>query len=357
MPGQTTWCRTLTLHTLKILSDFDLQPLNTLAVPSRAAQFVRVSDEAELKQALAYAKQQQLPILVLGGGSNVVLPERFAGLVIQLAITGIQVVADDDEFAWLRAGAGEVWQDLVEYSLQQNLFGLENLSLIPGTAGAAPIQNIGAYGVELDSVFESLTAVRRDNFETCKFERQDCEFRYRDSVFKNRLRDALVITHVTLKLRKCAPLNVTYAPLQEALKDIPAARLTPRKVSDAVIAIRMSKLPDPARIPNAGSFFKNPVVSSEKFAALKRDYPGIVSYPAGDNAVKLAAGWLLENAGWRGHHADGVGMHAKQALVLVNPGHVRGERVLDYARQIQQDILARFGVALEREPVAYVQDR
>lgn len=341
------------MDTLKILSDYDLQPLNTLAVPSRAKQFVRVTDESELEQALAYAQRQQLPVLVLGGGSNVVLPEQFAGLVVHVAIAGIETVSEDDEHMWVQAGAGEVWQDLVEYSLQQNLFGLENLSLIPGTVGAAPIQNIGAYGVELDSVFDTLTAVHRANLERCTFDKAGCEFHYRDSVFKNRLRDALVITRVTLKLRKRAPLNLSYVPLQEALASIPAQQLTPGKVSEAVIAIRQSKLPDPARIPNTGSFFKNPIVSLEKFVSLQRDYPGIVSYPASDDAVKLAAGWMLEKAGWRGHQAEGVGMHARQALVLVNPGHVSGEQVLDYARRIQEDIQQRFGVTLEREPVAY----
>lgn len=342
------------MDNLNILVDHDMQPLNTLGVPSRAAQFVRVTGEADLRQSLEYAQRQQLPVLVLGGGSNVVLPERFAGLVIQVAIMGIERVAEDDEHVWVQAGAGETWQDLVEYSLQLDLFGLENLSLIPGTVGAAPIQNIGAYGVELDSVFDTLKAVRRDNLESCTYDKTDCEFRYRDSIFKNRLRDALVITHVVLKLRKDAALNIRYAPLQEALSEVPAGQLTPRKVSEAVIAIRQSKLPDPARIPNTGSFFKNPIISREEFTSLQGSYPGIVSYPAGHNAVKLAAGWLLEKAGWRGHEDNGVGMHALQALVLVNPGHVHGERVLDYARRIQEDIQLRFGITLEREPVAYM---
>ena len=341
---------------LDILPDHDLQALNTLAVPSRAMRYVRVSSEAALMQALQLAQELDLPMLVLGGGSNVVLPHRFAGLVIQVAITGIEVVAQDDDTIRVRAGAGEVWQDLVEYSLQKHCFGLENLSLIPGTVGAAPIQNIGAYGVELDSVFDSLEAVHRDSLERRTFNTADCEFRYRDSIFKNSLRDTYVITSVTLRLRKHGALNTAYAPLQDALAGVAATDLNPRKVSDAVIAIRRSKLPDPANIPNAGSFFKNPVVSQEVFADLKRDYPEIVSYPHEGN-VKLAAGWLLEKAGWRGHQGDGVGMHARQALVLVNPGHRPGEHVLDYAERIQQDIERRFGVTLEREPVAYTGRR
>lgn len=337
-----------------MIPDHDLQPLNTLGVPSCASQFVRASDEAVLKQALGFAQEKRLPVLVLGGGSNVVLPERFDGLVIQIAIMGIEVVAEDEEHLWIRAGAGEVWQDLVEYSLKKNAFGLENLSLIPGTVGAAPIQNIGAYGVELDSVFDTLTAIHCESGEAREFDAAACEFRYRDSIFKNRLRDTYVITQVTFKLRKHAALNISYAPLQESLAGIPAEHLTPRKVSDAVIAIRQSKLPDPAKIPNAGSFFKNPVVSNAKLDELKRVHPGIVSYPIGEGEAKLAAGWLLDAAGWRGHQKDGIGMHEKQALVLVNPGHRAGETVLDYAQRIQEDIAMRFGVMLEREPVAYV---
>lgn len=342
------------MNILHTVSDHDLQPLNTLGVPSRASEFVRAADEAALKQALRFAQENRLPVLVLGGGSNVVLPERFAGLAIQVAIKSIEVVAEDDEHLWIRAGAGEVWQNLVEYSLKKNAFGLENLSLIPGTVGAAPIQNIGAYGVELDSVFDTLTAVHRESGEAREFDAAACEFRYRDSVFKNRLRDAYVITRVTFKLRKHAALNISYAPLQESLAGIPAEKLTPRKVSDAVIAIRQSKLPDPARIPNVGSFFKNPIVSNAKLDVLKQEHPGIVSYAVGEGEAKLAAGWLLDAAGWRGHQQGGVGMHEKQALVLVNPGHRTGEQVLDYAQRIQEDIATRFGVTLEREPVAYV---
>ncbi len=335
--------------------DHDLQSLNTLAVPSRAARFVRVEDEAALKDALSFAREQRLPVLVLGGGSNVVLPERFDGLVIQVAIKGIGIVAEDDECAWVQAGAGETWQDLVEFALQGNLSGIENLSLIPGTVGAAPIQNIGAYGVELESVFDTLTAVHRESLEEQVFDAAACEFQYRDSVFKHRLRDTFVITHVTLKLCKHASLDITYAPLRDALKDVPAGELGPRTVSDAVIAIRRSKLPDPARIPNAGSFFKNPLVSHEQFEKLRRAHPGIVSYPVDAGRVKLAAGWLLEQAGWRGHQQEGVGMHERQALVLVNPGRTSGEHVLGYAQRIQEDIAKRFGVTLEREPVAYVR--
>lgn len=330
-----------------------LQAFNTLAVPSVAERYWRVSTTAELKEALRLARDSGMEAMILGGGSNVVLPERFEGLVIHMAIRGFKVVAEERDHVWLEAGAGEVWQDLVEYSLDHDFFGLENLSLIPGTVGAAPIQNIGAYGVELDSVFAGLKAVERESLKDVVFDRDACEFSYRDSVFKNRLKDTVVITSVTFKLNRKPQLNLSYAALREALADMDPATITPGRVSETVCRIRRSKLPDPSHIPNAGSFFKNPVVSLEQFKKLKNEYSDIVSYPVDDKRIKLAAAWLLDKAGWRGHSEGGVGMHVNQALVLVNPGHCSGERILQYAAKIQDDIQARFGITLEREPASY----
>lgn len=337
----------------EVVSDRDLQTLNTLAVPSVASHYVRVTGAEELQNALRFAQQHHLPVLVLGGGSNLILPERFAGLVIHIAIKGFTAIAEDEQHVWLRAGAGEVWQDLVEYCLQRNYFGLENLSLIPGTVGAAPIQNIGAYGVELDSVFAELSAIDRDSLDERRFDKNACEFRYRDSIFKQGLRDKVIIVSVTFRLNKQPQFNTGYAPLKEALAQVTPEELTARKVSAAVIAIRQSKLPDPAKTPNAGSFFKNPIVDAEQFAQLSARYPDVVSYPAPQGKVKLAAAWLVDKAGWRGHSEAGLGMHSQQALVLVNPGRCSGNRILDYARRIEEDVLEKFGVALEREPLAY----
>lgn len=330
-----------------------LQELNTLAVPSVAAHYSRVSSKAELGIALRTAAEQQLPVLILGGGSNVILPPCFPGLVIHMAITGFQVIEEDAQHVWLRVGAGVVWQDLVEFCLSQGYQGLENLSLIPGTVGAAPIQNIGAYGVELNRVFHSLTAVHQQTLREEQFDREACEFSYRDSVFKNRLKDQYVITDVTLKLNKQPQLVVEYAPLKEALAQFAGGDIDARRVSEIVCAIRRSKLPDPGQIPNAGSFFKNPIVPLDQFRLLQRAYPDIAHFPVDETHVKLAAAWLLDKAGWKGHSDDGIGMHSKQALVLTNPGRRSGADIIAYGEKIQSDIKRRFGVDLEREPIAY----
>lgn len=330
-----------------------LQELNTLAVPSVAAHYSRVSSKAELGIALRTAAEQQLPVLILGGGSNVILPPCFPGLVIHMAITGFQVIEEDAQHVWLRVGAGVVWQDLVEFCLSQGYQGLENLSLIPGTVGAAPIQNIGAYGVELNRVFHSLTAVHQQTLREEQFDREACEFSYRDSVFKNRLKDQYVITDVTLKLNRQPELVVEYAPLKEALAQFADEDIDARRVSEIVCAIRRSKLPDPGQIPNAGSFFKNPIVPLDQFRLLQRAYPDIAHFPVDETHVKLAAAWLLDEAGWKGHSDDGIGMHSKQALVLTNPGRRSGADIIAYGEKIQSDIKRRFGVDLEREPIAY----
>jgi UDP-N-acetylmuramate dehydrogenase len=341
------------MTSVDLFSGYSLQAFNTLAVPCMASHYVRVSNEQELSAALQRAQREALKILVLGGGSNVILPESFDGLVIHVGIHGFEVVREDSEQVWLRAGAGEIWQDLVKYCLEHSYYGLENLSLIPGTVGAAPIQNIGAYGVELESVFAELTAVNRQTQEEVVFDHAACEFSYRESAFKHQLKDRYVITSVTFKLRKTPQFNLSYAPLQEALQQVAAGRLTARLVSETVCAIRRSKLPDPAEIPNAGSFFKNPIISREKFKALAAQYPDVASYPVDGSRVKIAAAWLLDKAGWRGNSEGGLGMHVQQALVLINPGRCSSRQVLSYAARIQEDILEHFGIELEREPVAY----
>lgn len=334
-------------------SSRSLQAINTLGVPCTAAHYVKVRSKDELIAALQKGRAEGLQMLVLGGGSNLILPDIFTGIVIHMAIRGFQVVRQDEDNVWLKAGAGEVWQDLVEYCLERNYYGVENLSLIPGTVGAAPIQNIGAYGMELESVFSELSAIDRRSGEELIFDRAACDFRYRESAFKHQLKDRYVITSVTLKLSKTPRFNLSYTPLQEALEQTAGEQLTARLVSDTVCAIRRSKLPDPLEIPNAGSFFKNPIVSREQFALLAAQYPDIASYPVDASRVKIAAAWLLDKAGWRGNSEGGLGMHVKQALVLVNPGRCSGQRVLAYSAKIQEDISRRFGIQLEREPVVY----
>ncbi|GMG88258.1 UDP-N-acetylmuramate dehydrogenase [Biformimicrobium ophioploci] len=328
----------------------NLAPLNTMAVPARARWFVRATDLESLSEALAFAHQRDLPLLVLGGGSNMLLCEDFPGLVVQVANAGVKQVRDASGWR-VTASAGENWHSLVMETVEAGIGGLENLALIPGNIGAAPIQNIGAYGVELESVFSSLRAMEVRTGEMVTFSRNDCDFGYRDSVFKNAARDRYIITEVEMHLPDQWVPRLGYPALQEAVSGV-AEDISPAAVAQAVIKVRQSKLPDPATLPNSGSFFKNPVVSDTKYRALKESWPDLVAYQQ-ENGWKLAAGWLIDRAGWRGRRRDGVGVHEAQALVLVNPGHAPGAEVAALAAEVAADIDARFGVRLEPEPRFY----
>jgi len=335
------------------LPHFNLQKFNTLAVPALAQYFVSVKTDDELREALAFARSENLPLLLLGGGSNIVLSADFPGLVVQIKSQGKEVVNENDEFVWLKVAAGENWHQLVEYSLDNALYGLENLSLIPGSVGAAPIQNIGAYGVEIKDWVAELSALNIRSGLSVTFTNESCQFGYRDSIFKQSLKDQYVITSVTFRLRKQPQLNLTYPALKAALDHIAEGEITPQQVSAAVIDIRQAKLPDPTLIPNVGSFFKNPVIDQQQFEALQAENPAIVSYPAAANQVKLAAGWLIDQAGWRGREIGGAMVHEQQALVLTNPGKLSGQVVLELADLIKQSVLEQFGVRLEMEPRIY----
>lgn len=334
------------------LPHFNLQNYNTLASPVSAEFFVSVKDEAELLAAIKFARDKHLPLLVLGGGSNVVLHHDFPGLAIHIQLMGKDLVREDEQFFYVQAAAGENWHELVEYCLDNHYWGLENLALIPGSVGAAPIQNIGAYGVELKDVFSELRALDVNSGLSVTFTHEACQFAYRDSVFKNALLDRYIITSVTLKLSKQPDLKLHYPALQSALAGYSGDQLTPELVSQVVCDIRRSKLPDPKQIPNVGSFFKNPIVTQAKFDALQAQHPGIVAYAAGPGYVKLAAGWLIDKAGWKGV-SDGAAVHAQQALVLTNPDGLCGDAVLALAKRIQCSIADQFGVQLEQEPRNY----
>lgn len=334
------------------LPHFNLQAYNTLAVPAIADFFVSVGNNNELLNALTFAREKKLPLLVLGGGSNIVLQNDVHGLVIHVQMFGKELVREDDQFYYVRAAAGENWHEFVEYCLAANYFGLENLSLIPGTVGAAPIQNIGAYGIELKDVFSELTAIDVQSGLVITFTREACQFAYRDSVFKNALLDKYIITSVTFQLRKSPETQSGYPALKSALADYSADEITPALVSQVVCDIRRSKLPDPKQIPNVGSFFKNPIVSLALLARIQASYPNVVYYPAGEGQVKLAAGWLIDQAGWKGV-IDGAAVHAQQALVLTNPARLKGEVVIALANKICSSIEQRFGVSLEQEPRNY----
>jgi UDP-N-acetylmuramate dehydrogenase len=328
-----------------------LKPYNTFGLEARARFLAKVGDADDLAAMLADARVAGLPRLVIGGGSNLLLTRDFPGLVLLMVNRGIELIAEDEHAYQVRAAAGENWHGFVLHTLERGWFGLENLSLIPGTVGAAPIQNIGAYGVELESVFHSLEAWEIESGKTVRFDREDCRFGYRDSIFKHGARDRYIILSVTFRLPKNAPVHAGYADVKTELAARGIAAPTPRDISDAVIAIRTRKLPDPAVLGNAGSFFKNPLVSEEKLEALKVFYPGLVSYAQGKGMHKLAAGWLIEHAGWKGRVVGNAAVYDKQALVLVNRGNASGEEIATLARAIQADIRTRYAVELEPEPV------
>ncbi|MDO6746141.1 UDP-N-acetylmuramate dehydrogenase [Gilvimarinus sp. 1_MG-2023] len=336
-----------------ILPEFDLSRLNTLAAPAKSKAYVSVKTTQELVEAIQLARAENWPVLPLGEGSNIVLAGDFPGMVVDINLKGIELEKEDDKHLWVRVQAGENWHDFVTYSLAMNWFGLENLSLIPGTVGAAPIQNIGAYGVELESVFAELSAVNIDSCLPVTFTRDGCGFSYRDSVFKQALRDQYIITSVLFKLSKTPDLQLQYPVLRKRLESVAPGQITAQLVSDVVCDIRREKLPDPNTLPNVGSFFKNPVISRSHFEQLRRAEPGVVGYPQRDDLVKLAAAWLIDRAGFKGRSLDGVSVHNKQALVLTNPAKLEGEKVLALARTIQKEIQDRFEVTLEIEPRIY----
>ncbi|MES2298760.1 MAG: UDP-N-acetylmuramate dehydrogenase [Pseudomonadota bacterium] len=334
-----------------ILSHFSLKTLNTFGIDARARAYLAVQDVAQIGAALADPKLAAMPRLLLGGGSNILLTGDFEGLVLHMCNSGRVIAGDAGERTLVRAAAGENWHALVRWTLEQGLGGLENLSLIPGTVGAAPIQNIGAYGTELKDVFHSLTAYDMESGQTRLMDAQACRFGYRDSVFKHAEGAGLVIVDVTLALPRRWQANLRYAELAQAVAEAGLAEPTARQISDLVIAIRSRKLPDPALIGNAGSFFKNPVVASAQCAELLARFPALVQHPQADGTHKLAAGWLIDQCGWKGRGLGAAGVYAKQALVLVNHGGASGAEVLALARAITDDVYARYGVRLEPEPV------
>jgi UDP-N-acetylmuramate dehydrogenase len=333
---------------LDIIENHPLDALNTMALPARAEYFCRVNNCADIQQALAFARQRQLAISVLGAGSNIILAGNLSGLVIQVALVGISTEAKDKDTVLISAAAGEVWHDLVLNMVEQGYYGIENLSLIPGLVGAAPVQNIGAYGVELSDCFVSLEAISIATGEATHFSARDCQFAYRHSVFKTEHRDAYIITSVTLALHRQAKVNIRYPALRAALDDQLA--ITPQLISETVCRIRREKLPDPAIEPNVGSFFKNPVISQTQAKQLTEQYPDLVTYVQNDDRVKIPAAWLIDKAGWKGVHRDNCGVHPQHALVLTQFGNATGGEILALAKHISIDIKQCFGIDLEMEP-------
>lgn len=339
---------------LELLHDADLRQHNTLALPARARLLATVCSTGDAVALAADPALRRERRFILGGGSNLVLGGCFDGLMLQVAIPGRALAAEDADAWYVQAGAGEPWHEFVQWTLAQGWPGLENLSLIPGSVGAAPIQNIGAYGLEVAERLAFVDAIDLDSGKEQRFTAADCRFGYRDSCFKQEgwhLDGRFLITAVTFRLpKKWAPLT-RYGDVE---RELDAARIANPNASDiahAVVAIRQRKLPDPAMIPNAGSFFQNPVVAADQAMQLQASHPDLPAYPQADGRVKLAAGWLIEQAGWKGRRLGPVGMYEKQALVLVNHGNATGTDVAALAQAVKADVLARFGVSLLPEPI------
>jgi UDP-N-acetylmuramate dehydrogenase len=322
----------------------DLKPYNTFGLAATAQYFSKLSSVEELSNLNTNA-----PVLVLGGGSNLLFRDNIDGFVIKNEIMGIDLIREDADHVYVRAGAGENWHGFVEHCIAKGWCGVENLALIPGCIGASPMQNIGAYGVEIKDVFHSLEAWHLQDKELHSFSLEDCAFGYRESVFKRKYKGQYIITHLNYRLRKVPEFRISYGAIQQELERMGVQELSIRAVADAVIGIRRSKLPDPAVIGNAGSFFKNPEVPAETFVALKQRFPDIVGYSTSSGMVKLAAGWLIERAGWKGYRKGDAGVHENQALVLVNYGQATGDEIFQLSEEILHSIDAQFGVHLERE--------
>lgn len=324
-----------------------LKPFNTFGIDVNTRYFARFSSTLELQR--IFNDFKEIPFLIIGGGSNLLLTKDFEGIVLRNEIRGKEIISETDHEVTVKIGAGENWHEFVLWSIEKEYGGIENLSLIPGSVGASPMQNIGAYGVEIKDVFDHLFAYHIETGVTHRFSLDECQFGYRESVFKRALKNQYVITEVCFRLEKIRKVNTTYGAIEQELQKSGISSPTIRDVSNAVIAIRQSKLPNPAELGNAGSFFKNPVVEEKVANSILEKYPTAPVYPAEGGNKKLAAGWLIEQAGWKGKTIDTYGVHKLQALVLVNYGGSTGKQIFDLSSAIISDIQEKFGVTLERE--------
>ncbi len=345
---------------MQIQENIPLTAYNTFRIDVKARYFSTFSNTEELFELLTQDSRLSEGILsdkslILGGGSNILFTKNYEGIVLKNEIKGIQEISEDHEYVYVKAGAGENWHQFVLYCINHNWAGVENLSLIPGNVGAAPIQNIGAYGVELKEVFYYLEAFSLKEKKVFRFTLNDCEFGYRDSIFKKKYKNDFVILQVTFRLKKHPVFNCSYGALKQELEKTGVKELSLKAISQAVIHIRSSKLPDPVKIPNAGSFFKNPVINKDQFSLLINQYPSMPNYPQPDGNIKLAAGWLIEQCGpenalsWKGYRKGDAGCHDKQALVLVNYGKASGKEIHELSEEILHSVKEKFGIELERE--------
>jgi UDP-N-acetylmuramate dehydrogenase len=334
---------------MKIYQNFSLKKHNTFGFDVSCKHYAEVENENEIEQLLSQPQFKNSQKLIIGGGSNILFTKDFEGLIINQISNKISITSEDKEYAFVSAHAGVIWHELVLFCITKNLGGIENLSLIPGKVGAAPIQNIGAYGQELCDTFFSLSGIHLDDLSKVKFGINECEFGYRDSIFKRKLKNRIIITEVTLRLNKNPKLNTSYGTIEDELTKLKKDNISIKDVSDVICKIRINKLPDPKIVGNAGSFFKNPEITNQEYELLKSKYNELPGYKVSDRIMKIPAGWLIEKCGFKGKRFGNVGVHEKQALVIVNYGDGKPEEVLQLKNKIIGEVIAKFDIELQEE--------
>ena len=332
---------------MNIINSKSLLNYNSFKINATASLFATVKNKKDILELLSNPKINKKPKLILGEGSNILITKNITGLVIHNKIKGIKIIKEDKKSSIIEVGAGENWDDFVKWSTQHKFYGIENLSLIPGSVGAAPIQNIGAYGVELKDVFIKLEAIDLTDLKTQTFNKSDCLFGYRESIFKNQLKNKLIITKVFIKLNKTKKINVTYHILKEKIKQLDFKKLDSQKIREIIIEIRNSKLPNPKKIGNAGSFFKNPIINQKQLIELQKEYPEIPFFKK--EKIKIPAAWLIEKLNWKGYQEESCGVYEKHALILINHNKATGEEIANLSKNIKQSVYKKFNIILEEE--------
>jgi len=334
---------------MEIIYNYSLKRLNTFAVDAIAKAFVEVKGDEELLEILSNNELKNYRKFILGGGSNVLFTKNFDGLVIKNSVPGIEIINADENMVTMESGAGVIWNDLVTFCVNRNFGGIENLALIPGTVGAAPVQNIGAYGEELSETFISLDGIYIDSSEKVVFNKDDCRFGYRNSIFKNELKNKFIITKVRLRLNKNPKSKTNYGNVMDELEKTGKTKFTIKDISEVISKIRREKLPDPAIIGNAGSFFKNPEIEPDHYDLLRKQFPDLKGFPADGGRIKLSAAWLIDKAGWKGFRKGNTGTYINHALVIVNYGNAIGEEILHFAKEIKKSVYEKYNIILEEE--------
>ena len=331
-----------------IQENYSLKNYNTFGISAKAKYFASFSSEAELTALLKNNICKTEPLFILGGGSNILLTQDFEGIVLANNIKGIDIVSEDEHSTKIAVGAGEIWHDFILWSINQNLSGIENLALIPGLVGASPMQNIGAYGTEVKEVITKVSYIEKETGLKKEITNSECNFGYRNSIFKEELKGKIVITKVVYQLSKTPLNNIKYGAITEELNRL-KEEPSPASIAQAVINIRSSKLPDPKVLGNSGSFFKNPIIETSQFKELKKEFPEMVGYTISESKTKIAAGWLIDNAGLKGYRKADAGVHKNQALVLVNYGNASGTEIINLAKEVQQKVKEKYGISIEPE--------